>query len=279
MSSLEVVEVSGLTLIQDEGRHGLAALGVTRSGAADRGSYRLGGRLVGNPPGLAALEVIGRLAVRARGDVMYALTGADPRALRADRPAPWRGPSYLRDGDTLVLNPAGMPTQGLRSYLCVRGGFAIPQVLGSCATDVLSGLGPSPVRTGQVLALGAPPRGDHPQIDLAPPSAPQPLSVLPGPRGTAPTGLFNQTWTVSADSNRVGVRLSGSPLTLDHPSAVPSEGVVRGSIQLPPNGLPLIFGPDHPVTGGYPVIGVLTEAASDALAQLPPGASLRFHRP
>ena len=121
-------------------------------------------------------------------------------------------------------------------------------------------------------------------VDLAPvllPTlAPLRLQPLPGPRSDwLNEGLDDTTWTVSNRSDRVGVRLDGTPLRraprFEH-DELPSEGLVRGAIQLPPSGLPVIFGPDHPVTGGYPVIAVLTDADADRLAQARPGQAITF---
>ena len=182
-SALEVLATGPLTLVQDLGRPGYAALGVSRSGAADRGAFRLGARLLAQDYTRAALEVAaGGLAVRARGPVMMALTGADAHAEVDGHGVGSGAPFELTDGQTLRL---GRPTTGLRTYLSVRGGLAVPPVLGSRATDVLSGLGPPPVRVGDLLPVGPPP-ARFPNVDLAP--APLPvggrliLRAGPGPR-------------------------------------------------------------------------------------------------
>ena len=280
---LEVLATGPLLLIVDEGRPGYAAMGVGLSGAADRSAYRLGGRLVGNPRGHAALEVtFGGLRLRARTACLIALTGADCAATVDGRAVTHAGPVYLRAGQELRL---GTPRTGLRTYLSVAGGFDVPVILGSASTDTLSGVGPAPPAVGDLLAIGAPPAG-APRIESMPgaPAADGPirLDVLPGPRAdwlADPTALGTRDWQVSERSDRVGVRLTGDPL-LRHPSKagreLPSEPMVRGSIQVPPDGRPVIFGVDGPVTGGYPVVGVLTEDASDAVAQARPGDLIRF---
>ena len=280
---LEVLATGPLLLIVDEGRPGYAALGVGRSGAADRAACRLGGRLVGNPPGHAALEVtFGGLRLRARTACLIALTGADCAATVDGRAVTHAGPVYLRTGQELRL---GIPRTGLRTYLSVAGGFDVPVVLGSASTDTLSGVGPPPPAVGDVLAIGAP-RGGAPSIESVPGApaagAEMLLDVLPGPRTdwlADPAALGGQDWQVSERSDRVGVRLTGDPLHR-HPSKagreLPSEPMVRGSIQVPPEGRPVIFGVDGPVTGGYPVVGVLTEASCDAVAQARPGDRIQF---
>ena len=281
---VKVVATGPLALLVDRGRPGFAALGVPRSGAADRAAYELGARLVGNHPGAAAIEATaGGLAVASDADLPFALTGADAGALIDDRPAPFGGPGYLLTGQILRL---GTPPRGLRTYLSVRGGFAAPLVLGSASRDVLSGLGPPPLAAGRLLAIGAA-AAEPPSLDHAPQPEPGtgrvPLPYLPGPRDDwfAADALAEGTWRVSPASNRIGVRLSGPAVARRHGYAdreLPSEPVVRGAIQVPPDGQPVVFGPDHPLTGGYPVLGVLTERACDALAQCPPGSSVRFVR-
>jgi allophanate hydrolase subunit 2 len=105
--------------------------------------------------------------------------------------------------------------------------------------------------------------------------------VVPGPRDdwfTEPDALVHTDWVASDRSDRVGMRLVGRPLRHRWPDRqLPSEGATRGAIQVPPNGLPVILGPDHPVTGGYPVIGVVAERDIDKVAQVRPGKHVRMH--
>lgn len=275
-----VVSATGpRALFVDEGRPGFAALGVGASGAADRASYRLANRLVGNPAGLATLEItLGGLILRATATCLIALTGADCAPQVDGRPATHGGPVYLRAGQELRL---GVPRAGLRTYLAVAGGFDVPATLGSASTDTLSGVGPPPVSAGDHLAVNPPRAPRFLNVESTPrplqPDAELLLDVLPGPRADwlADAGaLTRHEWRVSEQSDRVGVRLHGEPLNR-HPAKqgveLPSEPMVRGAIQVPPDGRPVIFGADHPVTGGYPVVGVLTDVASDRLAQARPG--------
>jgi allophanate hydrolase subunit 2 len=152
-------------------------------------------------------------------------------------------------------------------------------VLGSRATDVLSGLGPPVLEPGMLLPLGAEvsgePSGAVGQIS----DAANAVEVLPGPRTdwfTDPRRLFNQGWTVQPESNRVGIRLAGEPLRRGRTGELPPEPILPGAIQVPPNGLPIVLFRDAPVTGGYPVLGVLPTSELDRMAQLRPGNSLRF---
>jgi KipI family sensor histidine kinase inhibitor len=302
-AALEVLRPGPQSLIQDLGRPGLGDLGVSRSGAADTASARQANRLTGNLPGDAVIEaVFGGLAVRARGELTVALTGAPtPAEIRrpeGSRPAPMGAPFALHDGESLHLD---MPVASLRTYLAVRGGLDVPPVLGSRSTDVMSGIGPAPLRVGAVLPVGTIERG---RVVGAPePSTlgqlsrsdvqgdPVVLRVVIGPRhdwftAESQAALTGQVWTVSAESNRIGIRLglgpgvsgaaSGAPLERARTEELPSEGVVAGALQVPPSGLPVLFMADHPVTGGYPVIGVVVPEDLPAAAQVAPGASLRF---
>jgi biotin-dependent carboxylase-like uncharacterized protein len=281
-ATLEVVATGPLTLVQDLGRPGLAAVGVGRSGAADRGAFRLGARLLAQEYAAAALEVtFGGLQVRAHGDVLVALTGAEAPVTVDGRGVDFRSPVPVRDGQTLRL---GTPEVGLRTYLSVRGGIDVPPVLGSRSTDTLAGLGPAPVRAGDRLAVGPPPRR-FPCVDVAP-VAPTSLGALvlqavPGPRDdwlADAAALAATPWTVSSRSDRVGIRLEGAPLRYAASRVaqeLPSEGVVRGAVQVPAGGQPVLFLADHPVTGGYPVVAVVVAADVDRAAQARPGQQVR----
>jgi biotin-dependent carboxylase-like uncharacterized protein len=281
--ALEVLATGPRTLVQDLGRSGFAAIGVGRSGAADRGAFQLGARLLAQPYTTAALEVtFGGLSVRAHGDLQLALTGAPAPAAVDGRGVGYCGPFALGDGKTLTLDA---PRVGLRSYVSVRGGIDVPPVLGSRSTDTLSGLGPPPVESGDILPVGPAP-ATLPNVDLAPtaPLSGEPLllSALRGPRDdwfADIDALDSRTWTVSSNSDRVGIRLTGEPLQR-HDSRteqeLPSEGVVRGSVQIPASGEPVIFLADHPVTGGYPVAAVLLDHDIDRIAQALPGQQVRI---
>ncbi len=281
--AVEILGSGPLTLVQDLGRVGHLAVGVGRAGAADVGAYLLGSRIVGNAPGAAALEVtFGGLRLRARGDIVVCLTGAPAPAEVDGRAVAPATPLTLRDGQELSI---GMPSSGLRTYVSLRGGLDVPAVLGSRSSDTMSGLGPEPVRAGQVLAVGTSTDG-FPHVDHAVVPAPEngtvELAVLPGPRKdwfAHPERLAEVEWAVSERSDRKGIRFEGEPIerhTERVDAELPSEGMVRGAIQVPPNGLPVLFLNDHPVTGGYPVIGVVRTAHVDRAAQLRPGQQVRF---
>ncbi|WP_099344072.1 MULTISPECIES: biotin-dependent carboxyltransferase family protein [unclassified Actinoplanes] len=269
------------TTIQDLGRPGYAHLGVPRSGAVDGGALRLANRLVGNPAGAAGLEILlGGVRLRATRATTVAVTGA-PCAVRAGERAADPGlPIAVPAGAVISI---GQPWAGLRVYLAVGGGIAVPPVLGSRSTDTLSGLGPEQIRDGDVLPLGET-RGMPPGVDVAPyppPPVELRLRVWPGPRDdwftpAAVRTLGSAEYRVAADSDRVGVRLAGPGLARAVRGELPSEGLVLGAIQVPANGQPLVFLADHPTTGGYPVIGVVDPADVDLLGQARPGTAVRF---
>lgn len=274
-----IVEPGPLALIEDLGRPGHAHLGVSESGAADRAALRLANRLVGNPESAAAIEILlGGCTIEATHTIWVAVTGAATQLRINERPTSSHTTISLQAGDRLRIDA---PREGLRNYLAVRGGIETPEVLGSRSTDLLAGLGPAQLESGDRLHLGSSSM-DLPGIDIAPqPATVSELELIPGPRldwfaDDALALLLDSDWTVTSDSNRIAARLSGPVLTRTRTEELPSEGLTRGAIQVPASGLPLIFLSDHPVTGGYPVIAVLTDRATDQAAQLAPGASFRF---
>jgi biotin-dependent carboxylase-like uncharacterized protein len=257
-------------------------MGVGRSGAADRKSHSLANRLVANPDHLATIEVtLGGMSFRVSGgDAVVAVTGADTDPSVNGIPFGTNSITQVQDGDVVSL---GAPLSGLRSYVAVRGGVSVAPVMGSRSFDILSGIGPKPLQAGDRLPVG-PRSPSFPEIEQAPVATMSDdiveLKVVPGPRDdwfVDPDELTHGSWIVSDRSDRVGTRLSGKPLELRDPARqLPSEGVIRGAIQVPPGGQPVILGPDHPVTGGYPVIGVITDQDVDLAAQVRPGQTVRF---
>jgi biotin-dependent carboxylase-like uncharacterized protein len=299
--TLTVVRPGLQCLLQDLGRPGHADMGVSRSGAADRGALRRANQFVGNAPDAAVLELLlGGAEFRADGELTIALAGA-PVAVTLSAPqatprsseerAPTMAP-YLDVSEPMerpLTVPAGSrvrlgrPPRGLRTYLAVRGGIDVEPVLGSRSTDLLARLGPAPVRAGDALPIGRSAAGlsagrNDEGAAFDPDGG---CTILPGPQrdwfsDEAWNLLANAAWTVTPDSNRVAARLSGPALHRSVADELPSQGLVRGAVQVPPSGELVAFLADHPVTGGYPVIAVLTEAAADRLAQCRPGAVVRF---
>ncbi|GFG53561.1 allophanate hydrolase [Mycolicibacterium agri] len=282
MTSLTIESVGVLALLQDRGRRGLAHLGVGRSGAADRTSYDLANRLVGNQPGAACIEtVFGRIEIRFDTTVLVAVTGAPVTIRCGGREQAINSAFTVFAGETMAL---GAASDGLRTYIAVRGGIEGDRVLGSASWDTMAHIGTPPLRAGDVLKIGDR-CADWPPVDCAPVAASMnsllELPLLLGPRDDwfadeAIECLATARFTVSPDADRVGIRLDGPPLARRRPGELASEGVVVGALQVPTNGRPTLFMPDAPVTGGYPVIGVVPRSGVDRAAQAVPGARIRF---
>ncbi|MFD7745047.1 biotin-dependent carboxyltransferase family protein [Streptomyces sp. NPDC059698] len=282
---LYVVRPGALTTVQDAGRPGRAHLGVGRAGALDAPAARLANRLVGNPPDAAVLETtLTGCAVRPDRPVLAVVGGAGCPVTVDGRPVAWGAPVRVPAGAVLEAGPA---VDGLRGYLAFAGGLTPDAVLGSRSTDLLSGLGPAPLSEGDTVPLGDP-AGCAPLRAAGPvpwPGAPVEL-VLPvhlGPRHdwftvSALRTLLTAAYRVSPHSNRIGLRTEGPVLERSRKEELPSEGVVLGAIQVPPDGRPVVFLHDHPTTGGYPVVGVVPEHALAGAAQAVPGTRLRFVR-
>ncbi|MDT0144483.1 urea amidolyase family protein [Microbacterium sp. PRC9] len=281
--SIRVAEPGLLTTVQDLGREGAGSVGVAVSGALDRGALRTANRLVGNPEGAAGLEItMGGLRAVATADLWLAVTGAwgtvriDGREVDPYQAHAWPAGAELHL-DWFV--------HGARGYIAVRGGLDARVVLGSRATDLLAGLGPAALRAGDLVPV----RDDaSAPIPVAPPGAwgaphddELELDLAPGPRAdwftpAALATLYDSVWTVSNHADRVGARLDGAELPRLRTGELASEGMVPGALQVPPSGRPTILLADGPVTGGYPVIAVVTDAGLDLVAQARPGTRIRF---
>ncbi|GGZ10570.1 biotin-dependent carboxyltransferase family protein [Streptomyces nitrosporeus] len=282
---IEVVRAGALTTVQDAGRRGWAHLGVPRAGALDGPARILANRLAGNPPDAAVLETtLTGCAVRPAGApyTVVVVGGAVCRVTVDGRPAAWGAPVRVPEGSVLEAGPA---LRGLRGYLAFGGGLVSERVLGSRSADLLSGLGPPVLRDGDVLPLGGDGggRGGCPADAVPWPGAPAELvlPLWPGPRHAwfTPAALHTLTtavYRVSAQSNRIGLRTEGPPLERSRSGELPSEGMVLGAVQVPPDGRPVVFLNDHPTTGGYPVVGVVAASALPAAAQAVPGTPVRF---
>lgn len=286
---LEVVEPGLLTTVQDAGRPGAARWGVPRGGAADAEALEVANLLLGNDPACAVLELtLSGPTLRVLAPTTVALTGAD-LAGRVEPSGETLAPGQavpVRPGSTLVL--AGPARDGLRACLAVPGGVAVPHVLGSASTVLRPGFGGldgRPLRTGDVLAAGL--------AGVRPPAwwpgvrdawrAPTTIRVVRGPHAAGPDdprfgALVAAPWTVGADSDRMGLRLTaGGPLPApDGAGDLVSCGVQPGAIQAPPDGRPIVLLADAQPTGGYPVVAVVAAVDRSALARLRPGDRFGF---
>ena len=269
MTRLHVESAGVLTTVQDRGRPGLAHLGVPRAGPLDRPAAELANRLVGNAPDAAVLEVtLGGFSARPVVGLWAAVTGAG----RPHAAAQWVGAGELLE--------VGVPASGVRSYVAVSGGIAVEPVLGSRSTDTLAWVGPPRVVDGAVLPVG-PSTGEPRPLDTPRPPTPGPLRLLPGPHAPyfephAHEAVCAAPYAVRAESNRVGLRLDGAIVPRRGTAELPSEGMVLGAVQVPPDGRPVVLLADHPPTGGYPVVGVVHPDDLWMCAQLRPGEPVRF---
>jgi biotin-dependent carboxylase-like uncharacterized protein len=278
---IEVLATGPHASVQDLGRVGYAAWGITGGGAADRGSLRLANRLVGNPEGAAALELLlAGATLRFDQAAVIAVTGATCRYTVDRVSGRCDGPQLVPAGAVVQF---GIPSQRLRTYVAVRGGVDTEPVLGSRSTDERSGLGRA-LCVGDLVPIGREVVGP-PLVDVAPvagwPNEPITLQGVVGPRD----GLFTDEsmdlfsrghYAVDAASDRIGIRLNGPRLWRRTEAELLSEPTIRGAIEVPPDGLPIIFSAEHPTTCGYPVIAVLDPHSADLAAQCRPGQVVTF---
>lgn len=281
---LEIIAAPFPVLFQDQGRIGQLAQGIAASGAVDAGALRALNRLLGNPSGTPALELVGGgLRLRATTCCTIALTGA-PRSvtLNGNISLPSHTVLAMDAGDEVVI---GAADSGMYGYLGVRGGFRVAHVLDSAATDTLARIGPDVLTAGDWVGI-AQTRAEAVAPPLPLPALPRSdevlmVDVIMGPRtdwfeATEIDSFLNQNWTVTQQSSRIGKRLEGVPLRRPDRRELPSEATMTGAIQIPHSGQPVLFLPDHPLTGGYPVIATVAPHHLDLVAQAPPGAKLRF---
>jgi len=279
-------------VFQDLGRFGQTGQGVSASGALDRGAFNAANRIVGNPANTPAIELtLGGFSFESNVRTVIGLAGAPcPITVRdaagRNRDFQTWQPIALDAGDVVTI---GHPKAGMRAYLAVRGGFDVALVLGSAATDTLAVVGPEPVTAGTVLVLKG--RNEEltsvstdeiPAFDAPSASDVVTLDVVLGPRTDWFTEkgletLTSQLWQVTPQSSRVGIRLAGDvPLERRDSAELPSEGTATGAIQVPHSGQPVLFLADHPLTGGYPVIGAVAEYHLDLAGQIPINAKILF---
>ena len=288
MNVIQVQTPGLLTTVQDLGREGFGPIGVSASGAADPISLRLGNRLVANPEGAAGLEMmlLGGTFLFPQGAIL-APTGSDFGATLDDAAIDLETSVEVRPGQTVRLGPT---RSGARCYLCVQGGIAVAPFLRSASTHVLSGLGGfegRPLRKGDVLHIGPATkpfrkRTIAPQVSerLSPRKV---LRVTPGPQvdwfsELSLRSFYAGTYRVGEQSNRMGLRLEGSPLSQRADRQMITEGVSLGAVQAPPGGSPIILFVEQQTTGGYPKIANVISADLHRVGQLRPRDEIRFEQ-
>ncbi|HJZ66195.1 MAG TPA: biotin-dependent carboxyltransferase family protein [Candidatus Acidoferrum sp.] len=286
MTTLSVLSGGLLTTVQDLGREGFGALGVSASGAADALSLRIGNRMLGNPEGAASLEMtlLGG-AFRFSGDVQVAVSGSDFGAMVEGKPAAPYTVFRVNSGQTLQFGPT---KTGARAYLCVRGGIDVPKALGSRSTHLLSGLGGfegRALRKGDVLPIGDDSGCRTSRVNTVgwndSSSKPWKIRVTKGPQwesfsSSARINFLEQPFVVTEEANRMGIRLKGLQHELASTGEMITEGVSLGAIQVTPSGQPIILFVEQQTTGGYPKIANVIAADLSLVGQLRPRDEIRF---
>lgn len=287
---IEIISPGIMATVQDLGRPGWRNLGVGSSGAMDALALRIGNIMVGNAQKLAGIEfTLGGFQLRFQRDTQFALTGADVQATLDGEPVPAWWVRRARAGQVLSTQ---MAEHGIRSYLTVAGGIDVPKVMGSCATDLKGGFGglegralqPGdllPVSNAELLHIGAGGFGlDAARLELLPDPEPD-IRFIPAREwgshsSTLQERFLNSAWVLQPDSNRMGYRLSGPTMRREKPLELLSHGILPGTIQLPPDGQPVIQLNDANTCGGYPKLGVVIGPDLSVLAQVRLGASIHF---
>jgi allophanate hydrolase subunit 2 len=252
---LRMITAGAFTSVQGGPRYGLSSSGVPAGGAMDVAALAAANGAVGNAPLAAALEIT--------------LAGPELEALQEVRIALGTEVHLLARGERLRT---GAVSRGVRAYLAVRGGFTPP----------LAGEALHPLRPDEVLHRASSPPGSGPRPPRAPLRWGEPLIEVRAHRGpqwdffASPEDFFDREFRVSPKSDRRGLRLLGPALALLRPSDIPPEGTAPGAVQVPGDGLPIVLGPDRPVTGGYAKIATVVPADFPLLAQARPGTAVRF---
>jgi biotin-dependent carboxylase-like uncharacterized protein len=281
-----------LTTVQDAGRVGHQRLGIAVSGALDTVSLRAANALVGNPLGMGALEVayVGPTLQVDAEEVRLSFVGAhaeieilaDASATEGQRVEPMRS-IRLRRGDVVRV---GSLSDSAVLYIAVEGGFDIAPVLGSVSTYIRGGFGGwhgRALRTGDRLPLRCDQASDREDcrlegLDLRRPAR---FRAVVGPQQDLFSEreiatFFDSEFIVSADSDRVGMRLCGPQVHDPRGVNMTSDGIAPGSIQVPGSGQPIVLLADRQTTGGYPKIATVISADLPALGRVPIGAKIAF---
>ncbi|WP_210081550.1 5-oxoprolinase subunit PxpC [Pantoea endophytica] len=279
---LKILRAGMMTSLQDHGRAGFRQYGISVGGALDQPAMRTANMLVGNPEQSAVLEIVlGQFKTQFTRDGWFALTGAGCNADLDGKPVwtGWRLP--VKKGQVLTL---ATPTRGMRSYLAVNGGFAVPEMLGSVSTDLKAAFGGwqgRKLQDGDELPLGKATRDFKDKAGVRQLLWGNRIRALAGPEYNefsreAQQGFWRSPWKLSPQSNRMGYRLQGRQLHRDATRDLLSHGLVPGVVQVPPNGQPIVLMADAQTTGGYPRIACIIEADLYHLAQIRLGEPIHF---
>ncbi|MGY5957840.1 5-oxoprolinase subunit PxpC [Kosakonia sp. BK9b] len=279
---LKIIRAGMYTTLQGGRRTGFRQSGVSYCGALDEPALKIANALVGNAPDAAALEItFGQCEVEFQRDSGFALTGAGCEA-KLDGKAVWTGWRYpVKRGQRLVLK---RPQHGVRSYLAVAGGFAVPEVMGSRSTDLktaIGGLDGRLLRDGDTLPIGGDAHRFHDSRGVKQLLWGNRIRALPGPEyqefeKASQEAFWRLPWQLSPQSNRMGYRLQGQSLVRTTARDLVSHGLLPGVVQVPANGQPIVLMNDAQTTGGYPRIACVIDADMYHLAQIPPGQPVHF---
>ena len=279
---IKVIKPGVQLSVQDLGRTGYRHLGVSKTGSLDPYSQIIANRLINNNDNDAVLEItVGLCELTFLCSTVISLHGADLQASIDGEPI-YPGWSYnVKANQTMCFNTG---RAGLRAYLAVKGGIKTPLIMESRATDLnacFGGLNGNALSAGDILPIDEYINNDFKQTGALTPAKRQIIRVHSSPHsntlGQEITDTFvNTRFKVSHNSNRMGVRLENAASSLTHTHSLPSIGVSPGSIQLPPNGEPIVLLNDAQTTGGYPLLGTVIEADLHQFAQFRPGDSVKF---
>lgn len=286
--SIKVLTSGALTTVQDGGRIGFMQYGIGRAGAMDMAAYRAANYLVGNDDGEAVLEATFMGPSLEFGtDAVIALTGADMGAMLDGKKVPLYEQIAISAGQKLVMAYSAV---GCRGYLAVAGGIDVPKVMGSRATDLkcrIGGLNGRALKRDDILPIGIPSHSKEEIMERMTVKATYAddvvVRVVEGPQADSFTAkgketFYSQEYTLTPESDRMGMRFAGTPVETVKGSDIVSDGITFGSVQIPSGGCPIILMADHQTTGGYAKLATVASADLPLLAQLKPGAKVRFKR-
>lgn len=291
---IKIITPGFYSSVQDAGRPGYRSIGVGVCGAMDAHALATGNAALGNSAGAAAIEItFGGFVLEALNDLNICLTGANVEAHLDSRPISRWWVQTIVKGQRLKI---GKCLSGMRVYLCVQGGIAVPEVLGSRSTDMKGGFGGVEgrlLKAGDLLSIGVDSlSSEHTSFGISPRAFPQlwrdltatpKLRIIPAKEwddldSDNQDKFLSSKWQISPESNRVGYRFSGPILQPKIAREMLSHGILPGTIQLPPSGQPIVQLMDANTAGGYPKIAKIIEADMHLLAQVPLGKFIQFEK-